>query len=188
MFFTINVQIALVRASPIFQKIVQSDTICFTDLKELCYQLKKYKYYNATIIQIFVDLYSVYDPYRHIYIFSLEKNVNNPIEIQKNLSLILNTININSMINDQSLKMYSRILIKNLLMVLIYTYGACNNTNPIIISSYYSNKSFKQIIYDFYHNCYPIAANNEYVCCLINEFAYPLIEHINNNEYVHNNN
>jgi hypothetical protein len=178
MYLKINFQLAIIRASSLFQKIIQSEAIRFEDLKALCIHLKKYKYYKATIIQILVDLYSKYDPYTNMCIFSLEKNVNDAKEVQKNLSLILNIININNITNDQSVKFYSRILIKNMLMLIIYIYGACNNSNPIIISSYYSNQTIYQIICEFYNRFYLSSLNDEFINCLLEDFAGPLISHI----------
>ena len=180
MFKIINYQIALTRISEPFQKITRSPAITFEDLKKLCIYLKKNKCYKATIIQILVDLYTVYDPYSNTYMFSLERNVNDPIEVKKTLSLIINIIDLNNIINDESLRFYTHILIKNMLMMIIYIYGACNSTNPIIISSYYTNKKLKDIITNFQNKLYEHSINDEFINCLINDFTSPLLAHINN--------
>jgi hypothetical protein len=179
MFNIINYQITLTRVSEPFKKIINSDTVRFEDLKKLCIYLKKNKCYKATIIQILVDLYAIYDPYRNMYIFSLQQNVNNPIEVQKNLSLIINIIDLNNIINDESLRVYTRLLINNMLMMIIYIYGGCNNTNPIIISSYYTNKKLKDIIINFQNTIYESSVNDEFVNHLIHKFSSPLLNHIN---------
>ena len=179
MFKIISYQIALTRISEPFQKIIRSPAITFEDLKKLCIYLKKNKCYKATIMQILVDLYAVYDSYSNTYMFSLERNVNDPIEVKNNLSLIINIIDLNNIINDESLRIYTRLLIKNFSMIIIYIYGACNSTNPIIISSYYTNKKLKDIITNFQNKLYEHSINNEYISCLIYDFVSPVLTHIN---------